>query len=221
MDDPLGIGLYSMTDAARLLKTPRRTISRWVEGYVCQLRDEKRRYAPLIEKGEEASLTFGDLVELLYVRGFRDSGVPLDEIRRTAAKYRDSWSVAYPLASKRFATEGKGLLLQESGAWQNALTGQTMIHFEDLGRRLVHVGDLVSEWRPLGESRAVVLNPSRAFGKPIDDVSGAHTFVLAQAVQAGEKPDKVAWWYGTTGSAVLDALEFESQFQAPAARKAA
>ena len=206
----LGIGLYSLADASRLLKTPRRTLSRWVEGYVQELRDGIKNYAPVIARGEDEFLTFGDLVELLYVRGFRNEGVELAEIRHTAAKFRNNWDTPYPFATKRFATSGRKLLIELGGQWQHAMTGQHEAFFEELGRQLVHVGDLTAEWRPLGLDRSVVLNPDRSFGKPIDDISGTHTFVLAQAMIAENDVEKVAWWYGTSTDAVDDAREFEA-----------
>ena len=178
-----------------------------------ELRTGEKRYEPVIERDSEASLTFGDLVELMYVRGFRDAGVPLFELRTTAAKFRREWKVAYPLATRKFATDGKGLLIELGGSWQHALTGQKQAFFEEVGRQLVHTGDLTSEWRPLGKNRSVVLNPDRAFGKPIDDVSGAHTYVLARSLMAEEDANLVAWWFGTSTDSVLDAAEFEKLFQ--------
>jgi hypothetical protein len=60
-----------------------------------------------------------------------------------------------------------------------------------------------------------VLNPDRAFGKPIDDKSGALTHVLSLALASQKDPEAVAWWYGTTRDAVNDAAEFENSM-APA-----
>jgi hypothetical protein len=208
----LGVGLYSLVEAARLLKTPRRTLSRWVEGYVLELRSGAKRYAPIIDRDDFSLLTFGDLVELMYVRGFRDAGVELDELRGTAAKFREEWETPYPLATKRFATDGKKLLIERGGEWRDALTGQSQAFFEAIGKQLVHAGEFASEWRPLGMNRAVVLHPDRSFGKPIEDTSGAHTFVLAEALDAEQDASAVAWWYGTTIAAVEDAAEFERSF---------
>jgi hypothetical protein len=212
-NDSLGLGLYSMVEAVRLLKTPRRTLERWMEGYVRELRGGTRFYSPVIEWENGSALTFGDLVELMYVRGFREGGVPLDEIRKAASKYRAEWSTLYPLATKRFATNGQRLLLEEGGVWKQALTGQRQFFFDELGKKLIHVGDLTSEWRPLGNDRQVVLNPERSFGKPIDTLSGVHTFQLSQALKAGDSAAKIAWWYDTTEDAVLDAAKFEDDFQ--------
>jgi uncharacterized protein (DUF433 family) len=125
----------------------------------------------------------------------------------------------YPFATKKFATDGRNLLSEEGQVWQNALAGQQQAFFEEVGRRLVHVGDFTSCWRPLGVERAVVLDPQRSFGKPIDDLSGAHTFVIAEALAAGDPASKVVWWYGTTAQAVADAAEFEKEWQGPSAKR--
>jgi len=207
--DSLGVGLYSIAEASRLLRTPRRTLSRWVEGYVANLRSGAKTYTPVIETDGVSALTFGDLVELMYVRGFRDGGVSLREIRDTTARFRQEWQVQYPLATKRFCTNGRQLLLELGGTWQHALSGQHVTFFEEVGQQLVHMGDLTSEWRPLGKNRQVLLNPDRSFGKPIDDISGAHTFVLSAALVTESDAKAVAWWYGTTTEAVEDAAEFE------------
>jgi hypothetical protein len=207
--DSLGVGLYSLVEAARLLATPRRTLARWVEGYVQELRGGTKRYDPVIEREDEALLTFGDLVELLYVRDFRSGGVPLTQIRDVSAKFRRMWHTPYPLATKRFSTDGRSLLIQEGDEWKHALTGQMLAFFEELGRQVVHVGDLASEWRPLGRERAVVLHPDRSFGKPIEDRSGAHTFLLFRAIEGGAPLGEVAWWYDTTPDAVADSVAYE------------
>lgn len=205
----LGVGLYSVVEAARLLRTPRRTLSRWVEGYVRELRSGVKAYAPMIERDEAATLSFGDLIELMYVRQFRLAGVPLPKLREAGHRFREEWDTPYPLATKRFATDGKQLLVKGDPFWRNAITGQQSAFFEDIGRQLIHTGDLTSEWRPLGQEKAVLLNPDRSFGKPIDDASGAHTHVLSMALAAERDAEAVAWWYGTTAQAVRDAAEFE------------
>lgn len=211
--DSLGVGLYSVVEASRLLGTPRRTLSRWVEGYVTEPLSGTKHHGPIIDREDDSPLTFGDLVELMYVRGFRTEGVDLRTIRSVATKFRQEWQTQYPFATERFAANGKQLLISEGGDWKHALTGQHNFFFEEIGKLLVHKGDLTTEWRPLGRDHQVVLNPERAFGKPIDALSGAHTYVLAQA--ASEKNFKeVAWWYGTTETAVEDAVTFEMSLRA-------
>lgn len=213
--ETFGIGLYSVADASRLLRTPARTVSSWVRGYVRQLRSGPKAYAPVLPRAQAAFLTFADLVELMYVRQFRIGGVPLGQIRDVSVRFRMEWNQPYPLATKRFATDGRKLLLNETGAWRGALDGQA-VAFDDLVSQLVHVGDLASEWRPLGRERAVLLNPERAFGRPVEDRSGAQTYLISTALLAGDSAEQVAWWYGTSLEAIQDCGRFEAQFHATA-----
>lgn len=195
-----------MADAARLLRIRRPKLDGWVRGYVRE--NGTRHYPPVLAGGSGLPLSFADLVELMYVREFRAGGVSLQKIRLVADKYGRAWGTPYPFATRRFATDGRNLLLQEGGEWSDALHGQRIL-FENVGKTLVHTGDFTSEWRPLGATRSVVLDPGRAFGKPIEAISGAHTFVLWQAIQAGDSVQDVAWWYGIPEESVKDAEEFE------------
>ena len=210
----LGVGLYSIVEAARLLKTPPRTLRRWVNGYVDELRGGERTYAPVIATDENPVLSFGDLIELRYVRKFRDAKVELEAIRLAAAKFREEWDTPYPFATRRFANDGRSLLVDLGGEWQDALSGQHMAFFEELNAENIYTEDLTSEWRPLGTAHKVLLSPERAFGKPIEEISGAHTHVLSLAMATEQDLGKVAWWFGTTSEAVADAARFEADLAA-------
>ena len=210
----LGVGLYSIVEAARLLKTSRQTVTRWAEGYSYELQSGLRTHSAVIQREEDSPLSFGDLVELMYVREFRRANVKLEVIREASRKFRTEWDTPYPLATKKFATDGRSLLLKLGGEWKNALTGQHQAFFEDIGKQLVHINNLTSEWRPLGQDHQVILSPDLSFGKPIEVLSGAHTFVLAQAMRGDQSAKEVAWWYGTTIEGVHDAVTFEDRYRA-------
>ena len=44
--DLIGIGFYTVGDAARLLRTPARTVRGWLAGYECRRDGERRHVAP-------------------------------------------------------------------------------------------------------------------------------------------------------------------------------
>ena len=71
--------------------------------------------------------------------------------------------------------------------------------------------DVASRWYPVSNSRAVVLDPSRIFGKPIIAKCGVPTWTLFQAYLA-ENRDRVrtARAYDVTAHAVDHAVRFES-----------
>lgn len=213
--DYLGVGLYTMSDAARILKVPRRTLARWVEGYSYHSATGKHFYKPVLDSNQDGVLTFGDLIELRYIKGLRKLGVKLDVIRRVSEKYRKEWQVQYPLATRRFGTDGKSLLLViDEHTWSDSLTGQLASFFTELQGQIVFCDDTTKEWRPLGIERSIVINPQLAFGKPIEERSGAHTYVLAKAYKVEKDAKKVADWYETSAEAVMDAVRYEHQLSA-------
>lgn len=71
----VGVGLYSVADAAKLLKAPPRNLRRWLGGYDYKRDDEIRHVPPLwtpdIPKlDDDIELSFRDLIELRFVRAF-------------------------------------------------------------------------------------------------------------------------------------------------------
>ena len=69
-------------------------------------------------------------------------------------------------------------------------------------------------WWPLGESRGVVLDPTRNFGRPIVSRHGVPTEVLAAAAKAAGSAEEVARWYEMPAAEIADAIEFERQLAA-------
>ena len=67
----------------------------------------------------------------------------------------------------------------------------------------------LERWWPLGDHRAVVVDPRRAFGKPIVVDRGVPTAILSSATKASNSIDEVVFWYDVTKSSVVDAVEFE------------
>lgn len=208
--DRLGVPLYSSREAARLLHTNRRTLERWARGYTLALNEGTRHYAGLLPE-DEPIFTFGGLVELLYVAAFRAAKVRLEDIRQTSAAYGEKWSTPYPFATKRFTTLERKLLLKGDAGWSDALTGQRAAFVEELGRQFRHDGDLVGGWYPLGTDRAVVLDPERRFGQPIDPESGVLCAALAQALAVEGDEERVADWYGVSLRAVNDAAQLRQE----------
>ena len=67
----------------------------------------------------------------------------------------------------------------------------------------------VVRWWPLGDERAVVLDPGRNFGRPISSPHGVPTEVLANAVRTFESNEEVARWFNVSPAEIKDSVEFE------------
>ena len=223
----LGIGLYTPPEAARLLCLPARKLSNWAYGYTFQYRDQKRRADPVIlrqikDAGDMRVLSFLDLVDLLFVRIFRECGVSMPVIRAAAVEARRRFGHDHPFAVKQFSTDGKAIfatldLAPEPGMTEEELVEQldrsqmvfgTMV--EPFFVRYLDVGSVeVDRHWPLGKEEHVVLDPERSFGKPIDVQSGVQTYILYEAHRAGEAIEAIADWYDISQEGVSYAIKYE------------
>jgi hypothetical protein len=88
----LGLGLYTLAAAARLIHGDSRSIKRWLYGYEytsrkgeqCVQRHADPLWMPQYDAGDfnEKIIGFQDLLELRIVREFVRRGVPLSVVRR-------------------------------------------------------------------------------------------------------------------------------------------
>ena len=222
----VGVGLYSVGDAAQLLKAPPRSVRRWLNGYVYKADGEVRQIPPLwkpdIPKIDgDIELSFRDLIELRFVRAFLEKGIGLKAVRNCIEYARLCIQTDRPFSSGRFRTDGKTIFLESLEA-----AGETKLldlkekqyvfkqvveqSFKDLDLE----GDIVARWRPFRGKDSIVVDPSRAFGQPVASASGVPTIVLAEAVVAEGSLSRVAAIYEVDRSVVQDAVRFHEELRA-------
>lgn len=219
-----GLGLYSFPDAARYIGAKSSELRRWVLGYEHASARGDKSFSPPLWKSPVASLEidgvgFKDLLELRFVRTFREAGVPLQLIRATLDTAKNEFGTSYPLTSETFKTDGRRIFLE-------TIKASGDVDLIDLCRRQ-HVIERVigpslragiefdwnggaARWFPLPRSKAVVFDPNRKFGQPILADSGLPTVAIASAVAAEQGDEKrVAKLYGISAAAVRNAVAFE------------
>lgn len=223
---PLGIGYYSVPEAARLLDMPARTISRWLGGYAYVDRGKRSMMDPLWipqlpEVDGHIELGFRDLIELRFVRAFVKAGLGLNTIRRCLNYARECVNDARPFSTRRFQTDGRTIFLDtlnQSGGnelldlkqHQYVLPKVIQSSFKDLD-----IDDAtVTRWRPFNGKASIVIDPARAFGQPIASQTGVPTIVLASAVVAEGSVSRVAYLFEVSPSVVRDAVSFEKRLAA-------
>jgi uncharacterized protein (DUF433 family)/DNA-binding transcriptional MerR regulator len=223
----LGIGLYTVPEAARLLRVPARKLRRWAEGYTFA---DGRFSEPLFQRdypelAARRILTFQDLIELSLVSQFRQKGVSMPAIRAAAKWAAEQFRTNHPFAVKRFHTDGKRLFAEgeipvngkggRERLYRELPTYQYVLDLaEEFFQKLDYEDDQVRHYWPLGKHRPVVLDPARAFGQPIDPDSGVPTRVLYEMHQAGQSVEEIADWFRVTPDAVRAAVEFEQSLAA-------
>ena len=231
--DLVGIGLYSVPEAARLLKVRTHKLRRWADGYAFEYRGERHYSEPIFRRdlaGTATSdlLTFADLLELLFVSRFRAEGVTMPVIRAAAERAAQIFRTNHPFAARSFATDGKVIfaILESRDAARAAAPYERLV--EELHRRQLVFPELVRpyfrkieygvdeavRYWPLGRKMRIVLDPVRNFGKPIDYATGVPTFSLHAAVKAGDSMQDVAHWFDVPEEAVRQAVEYETSLTA-------
>jgi uncharacterized protein (DUF433 family) len=220
----VGVGLYSYPEAARIIGVKLPKLRRWVGKDQGTSRSAQSRHKPVIDRYFEDGqrvLTFLELVELLCVKLFRAEGVSMHLIRRAAEEATHRFNTAYPFAVKRFDTDGNRIFttLREASNGEGVMEelGKAKLVFDTVVRPFFrkldyHNNAEALRYWPLDHDGRVVLDPQRAFGKPIDAETGVPTGALYDAVMAGggQGPEAVAEWFKVPLAAVKAAVEYET-----------
>lgn len=218
--------VYGVAEAAGLLGLrPDRTRA-WLDGY------ERARvhYPPVIRSEPTGAdiVTWGEFVELGYLREYRRKGVPLQRLRPVIDELRREFRTPYPLATARPYVLGKELVLevQERNDLPAAIaivirSGQQLLLADDANRFFRKVefdppdrGD-VRRIHPAGPASPVVIDPLVRFGRP--SVGGVSTERLWELFDAGETVDEIAVGYELLGEDVRAAIAYEEQLRSLAA----
>ncbi len=237
---PLGIGFYTTSEAAQLVRMPAQKIRRWLSGHNYKIGDELRSmpalWAPQLPKFDNhQELGFRDLVELRFVNAFVKQGLGLSTIRRCLNYARDCIADEHPFSTRQFRTDGRTIFFDfvEQANAVAATSNDNQSDDElrsllDLKHRQFVFRNVVSQtfkdldfderivtrWRLLAGKDSIVIDPRRAFGQPIAAGTGTPTVALDQAVKAEGSVSRVAFLFDLPLQVVRDAMKFEAELRA-------
>ncbi len=222
----VGIGLYTIPEAARLTGVSTQRIRGWLKGYKYPIKSGKKEGKPVwrsdIEKIDGIyGLSFLDLMEVKMINAFLEKGVKWKTIREAAQKACEMFRNNHPFTLRRFQTDGNRIFTE-------LLTKEEKERLLDLNKEQFVAKDIVEQsfkdlefdenkqvarWYP-EKNKIIVVDPQRAFGAPILYDEGIPTFVLATAFHAQKSYDEVAEWYAIKPAMVKAAVEFEERLAA-------
>jgi uncharacterized protein (DUF433 family) len=238
VENVLGRGVYGAAEALRLINFRRRpaasarsvsrqTITRWLRGYDYSAgAGPKKHSGPLwapdyANDDDTVELSFRDLIELRFVKAFRDVGLSLPTIRECFMRAVEAVEDKRPFSTQQFRTDGKTIFLEitdgvQEGKLLDLKRRQVAFHrvVEPSLQELEFDANIVARWFPLGMSRNVVVDPSRSFGRPIVTQGSVPTETLCEAVKIEGALEKVARLYEVPLAAVRDAVAFQTQLAA-------
>ena len=213
---PVGHGIYTLSEVARLVRTPCGRIRSWFLG---------RKAGPrpplgFVERphGRHADITvsFHSLIDALVVARLRDCGVTMQYLRKIHGALVKELSEQHPFSRKDVYTDGKEVLVGYADklgypALRELLTRQHNFPkiLEDYLTQVEYdkATLMAIRWRL---SEGVVIDPRRRYGKPIVEACGVPTAILSRAHRANDEDvDLVAEWYGISQTDVIQAVTFE------------
>jgi len=222
----LGLGFYTVGDAARLLRMPAASIRRWLGGYAYLRDGERREVGPLWQPdlpqwNNRIELTFRDLIELRFVHAFVSAGVGLKAIRNCLDYARQVVENDRPFSTSKFRTDGKTIFLESLQRLPEEAHLLDLKRHQYVFKRVIEQSfkDLdiedseVARWRPYKGRDSIVVDPGRSFGQPIAAESGVPTQVLSESAEAEGSPERAAVVFEVPLEVVRDAIKFESELR--------
>jgi uncharacterized protein (DUF433 family) len=215
--------VYGVGQAAELLGLRQDKVRGWLDGY------ERRgvRYPPVIRESSTGrdTVTWGEFVELGYLREYRRARVSLQHIRPVIERLRQELGVRYPLAHARPLVYDHQLVLriQEETNLDASLaivirSGQQLTlapEVEAYLQKVEFTDHVVVRVRPAGKTSPVVIDPEQSFGRP--SVRGVATERIAELYRSGDSPEFLAEAYELPIADVNAAIAYETQLAATAA----
>ncbi|MGD9944372.1 MAG: DUF433 domain-containing protein [Burkholderiaceae bacterium] len=221
----VGVGLYTVSEASRLVGAAPRDIRRWMFGYDFKGADQRtRRSEPVagsqLQVDGTRALTFFDLLEVRLVKELRGLDISLQAIRKAVQHARALFGTQHPFVLRRILTDGRAIFAQAAGDTDDGelldLVRQQYAFRKIIERSLIKgvefdAEDVARRWYPVPNSSSIVIDPALSFGKPIVAKQGIPTWVLHSAYLAeGRDRLRVAKQYDVPASAVDQAVRFET-----------
>ena len=218
--------VYSLGYAASLLGLHWERVQAWLDG--CERGG--RRYPPVIRESStgESDVTWGEFVELGYLREHRRKSVSLHHLRPVIASLREELQTLHPLATANPFVVDRELVMKLQDEYdlpqQIAIigrNGRSLIPTKDTERFLQKaifdppdIGDAV-RFHPAGATSPVVIDPLRRFGDPTLD--GVAVERLWELHDAGESVAEIAEGYDMAEDCIRIAISYHEHHRTMAA----
>lgn len=215
--------LYTVAGAARLVGMSPSTLRTWSHGYEKTFPNRTSvKQGPVITAlndhfGDRRSIPFVGLVEAAVVQAFRNTGLPLQRVRKALEVLADQGELEHALASRQLFSDGASVLYDYATRSQDKQlrlltvvnTGQRVFH-EVIGEYLQRItfGDT---WAtelilPVTERPLLRVIPEVAGGDAVFVEGGATLSAVSSRASAGEPLESIAADFGTPADQIEEAL---------------
>jgi uncharacterized protein (DUF433 family) len=196
-----GEGIYSTQDVADILHLKYHSVKYLMKGYW---------QASTFGRERNKTVNFLGLIEFYFYYYLRKRGLSAHKIKKIHQKLSQDFNTSYPFASLKLKTQEKeiwvdyfGLLLKADGKRQPSFR-EIVEPFLDQ----IEYGDdfLAQRFYPLKQTKNVVVDPKKQFGKPIVNGRGVRTEVIYRFYLGGESKESICKLYELDKTQVEDAI---------------
>ncbi len=213
----VGIGVYTLQEAALYAGISSHKLSRWVFGS----RNQQAVFNSQLHN--DRLISFYDMVQTMAVDRARDKGISLRKIRQAIERAQEDYHIDLPLAYRHILYFDRGLHIRLGEEQIVELTGpvrgQSMMEkiMEPFMQRLCFdEKNLAQAYTPFEKyGRKIVLNPRRQFGQPIVEGTEYRADVLANMCRI-EGVEAVMEEFNVEGADVNVAVDYMNSLKAAA-----
>ncbi|MBN1577388.1 MAG: hypothetical protein JW913_12595 [Chitinispirillaceae bacterium] len=221
--------MYSATMVSRLVRLTPTRVRRWLRGYeyIYASRNEEnpclKHKDPVVCRGEASGSSYAsflDLVDLLFVKKFLETGISLQKIRKALVEAATIIG-GHHFAQRAFFTSGHDIYLQvkeDGDAILELLSGGQWViadFIKELSRRIDFdstSSGIALKYYPRGRNGFIVIDPSISFGNPSIIGKGIATANVYDLYAAeNEELNIVCSWFDIRKEEAIAAVDFERQ----------
>ena len=225
---------YTLAQASRLCGVTRGRISRWLRGYDYTYNvmggTKEGSQKSIVERNldkNSASVSFLELIDLLFVKRFLDRGYSLQKVRKILDEARIHLNTPH-FASARFYIFGTETILDDNRMIEDSKSFLALFKagqgafaqlVEPIGEKVdfedVTEFGLATRWYPRGKNGYIVVDPKVSFGQPtIIGTRITTDNVYDLYVGEEKKVENVSRWFHLPPTQINSAVAFEQSINA-------
>ena len=211
----IGLGIYTPSEIAKILRLPYYKVSRWIDKYWDgELGVEfEKRYS--WKTGNSKAVSFHTLVEFYVMMQFAEVGVKTRRVLEAHKELSQVYDTCFPFALKEvlmgMKTDGSKIYFTSNG---NTVTldGSKQLNLEFIRvffqKLEFDVQHLASRFWPMGKENSILVDPQRKFGHPVLNESNIFPETLFTHYKAGDPIEYISYIYKLTDKEVQDAIDY-------------
>lgn len=213
----LGIGIYTATEIAQILRVPYRKVYVWMnkywDGKLGKQYDTKYSW----QMDGTRAVSFHTFIEFYVMMRFSEAGVPPRNVLKAHSELVEMYNTAFPFALREVLmgihSDGKQIYLKtKKGIIE--LNGTKQFNLEIIQLFFVNLDfdkdNLASRFWPMGKNKSILVDPKRRFGHPIIDGKNIEPEIIFKHYKAGDPINYIAHVYQLSEKQVNHAIEYLS-----------